>query len=248
MATAIAQQPIVARTLPGRRYDHLFFSMMSALILVSVFIGFAPTYFLAGVFRAPLPSPIIHFHGAAFSCWVLLLVVQTSLVSAHRVDIHRRLGLVAFGLAALMPILGVLAATNMLGRNTAPPGLDPKTFYIVPMSDMLNFAVLIFFAYRARSNSPEHKRLILIATVSLLTAAYVRFHVGFLHGKIFPAMLVSYGFLLLLALYDLWSTRKLHRATLLGSLLVIAVQFARFPFSHTTAWQSFATWAQSLAR
>src|SRR2546430_6276618 len=42
--------------------------------------------------HAPLPSLTIHLHGAAFSCWILLLVTQTSLVSAGRVDIHRRLG------------------------------------------------------------------------------------------------------------------------------------------------------------
>ena len=78
--------------LPGRRYDHLFFSAMALLILATVFVGFARTYYLAGVFHAPLPSLIIHLHGAAFSCWILLLVTQTSLVSAGRVDIHRRLG------------------------------------------------------------------------------------------------------------------------------------------------------------
>lgn len=161
MATVVAQQQISVRSLPGRRHDHVFFSVMSVLLLVSVFIGFGPTYYLAGVFRASLPSLIIHFHGAAFSCWVLLLVVQTSLVAAHRVDIHRRLGFFGFCLASLMVILGALAATNMLARNVAPPGYDPKEFYIVPMGDVLIFAALIFFAFRARFNSAAHKRFIL---------------------------------------------------------------------------------------
>jgi hypothetical protein len=57
---------------------------MAALMLATVFIGFAPTYYLAGVFQAPLPNRLIHVHGAAFSCWMLLLIVQTSLVSAGR--------------------------------------------------------------------------------------------------------------------------------------------------------------------
>lgn len=248
MATVIAQQQISVRSLPGRRHDHVFFSVMSVLLLVSVFIGFGPTYYLAGVFRASLPSLIIHFHGAAFSCWVLLLVVQTSLVAAHRVDIHRRLGFFGFCLASLMVILGALAATNMLARNVAPPGYDPKEFYIVPMGDVLIFAALIFFAFRARFNSAAHKRFILIATVSLLTAAFTRFHLDFMFLKIVPAMLVSYAFLVFLALYDLWSTHKLHRATRLGSAFVICMQFLRFPFAHTSAWVSFASWAQHLAR
>src|SRR5215472_11168252 len=78
----------IATSLPGRRFDHAFFTSMALLMLATVFAGFARTYFLAGVFRAPLPGLIIHMHGAAFSCWILLLITQTSLVSAGRVDIH----------------------------------------------------------------------------------------------------------------------------------------------------------------
>jgi hypothetical protein len=66
---------------------------MALLMLVTVFVGFAPSYYLAGLFRAALASPIIHVHGALFSCWILLRVTQTSLVSAGRGDVHRRLGM-----------------------------------------------------------------------------------------------------------------------------------------------------------
>jgi hypothetical protein len=247
MAAALAT-PIVAKTLPGARFDHLFFSVAAILVLVSVFIGFAPTYFLAGVFRAHLPSTLIHFHGAIFSCWILLLVLQTSFVSAHRVDIHRRVGLFGFTLACLMVILGLLAGANLLVRNVAPPGVDAKTFYVIPFSEMIMFPILVFLAYRARKHPAAHKRFILIATVSLLGAAFARFHVFFLYKRILPALFASYCFLLLLALYDLWSTHKLHRATSLGSILVIGVGLLRFPFAHTAVWQIFAAWVQSRAR
>ena len=125
MVTAIAHPSNPAKpsvSLPGRRYDHLFFSAMALLMLITVFVGFARTYYLAGVFHAPLPSLIIHVHGAAFSCWILLLVSQTSLVSAGRVDIHRRLGIAGFLLACLMVVLGVLAASDALVREAGPAG------------------------------------------------------------------------------------------------------------------------------
>jgi len=245
MATAIAASD--AKRLPDRRFDHLFFSGMSLLVLVCVFIGFAPTYFLAGVFRAHLPNIIIHFHGAVFSCWILLLVLQTGLVSAHRVDLHRRIGLFGFALACLMVILGSLAAANLLVRSVAPPGIDPKTFYVIPFSEMIMFAVLVLLAYRARRDPAAHKRFILIATVALLGVAFTRFHVFFLHRRVLPALLASYSFLLLLALYDLWSTHRLHHATSLGSALVIGVGLVRVPLAHTAAWQLFASWVQSHA-
>src|SRR5947209_10078315 len=199
-------------TLPGSRYDHIFFSGMAALLLVTVFAGFAPSYYLAGVFRAPLPSPIIHVHGAVFSCWILLLITQASLVSAGRVDIHRRLGIAGFALACLMVVVGVLAATNALVRNF-PPGRDALAFFIVPVTDMVVFPVLILFAFRARSNPQVHKRIILVATIALMTAPIARLPFAWLHRKPPMAHLASYGFLLLMVAYDLWSTHKPHRAT-----------------------------------
>lgn len=63
----------LSTSLHGRRYDHPFFSAMAVLILATVLAGFAPSYYFAGIFRAPLPSTIIHVHGAVFSCWILLL-------------------------------------------------------------------------------------------------------------------------------------------------------------------------------
>lgn len=245
MATAIATSEL--KRLPGRQFDHVFFSAVFLLILVCVFIGFAPTYFLDGVFRAHLPSPIIHLHAAVFSCWILLLVVQTGLISAHRVDLHRRVGLFGFALACLMVIFGSLAGVNLLVRNVAPAGFNPRTFYVVPFSEMIMFAAIVFLAFRARTDPPAHKRFILIATAALLGVAFTRFHVSFLHRKFLPALLASYSFLLLLALYDLWCTHRLHRATYLGSALVIGVGLVRLPLAHTAAWQFFASWVQSHA-
>jgi len=251
MATTVAQprslsNPIVA--LPGRRYDHYFFSGTAGLMLATVLIGFGPTYYLAGVFNAPLPSWIIHVHGALFSCWMLLLVAQNSLAWAGRVDIHKKLGLLGFVMACLMVVVGWTAATDRLVRGTAPPGLDTYFFYIVPMTDMVIFATLIFFAFRARRDPSAHKRIIYIATVGVLIAAIARFPFKWLFHNGLHAGIASYVFLLLLAAYDLWSTRKIHRATLWASGFLIFIQQIRFPIGKSAAWHSFAAGVQSFFR
>jgi hypothetical protein len=64
---------------------------------------------------------LLHVHGAVFSLWVLLLITQTSLVAAKRVDVHRRLGLLGFGLACVMVVLGVLVASDQIARHAAQP-------------------------------------------------------------------------------------------------------------------------------
>jgi len=102
MATGVIRQS-------NHRFENLFFSGMAVLILATVFLGFARSYYLAGVFKAPLPNLIVHIHGAVFSTWILLLIAQTSLVATGGIDLHRRLGLLGFGLACLVVILGLLA-------------------------------------------------------------------------------------------------------------------------------------------
>ena len=67
MATAVTTPAKSSARLPGRRYDHVFFSSVVVLMVATVIIGFGPTYYYAGVFRAPLPAPILHVHGAVFS-------------------------------------------------------------------------------------------------------------------------------------------------------------------------------------
>jgi FtsH-binding integral membrane protein len=247
MGTAVATSTVKVRGgVPGRKYDHLFFSAMALLLLGSVFLGFAHSYYLAGMFHAPLPSAIIHVHGALFSSWILFLLAQTTLVAAGRTDVHRRIGIAGFLLACLMVIVGVWAGTNALARNFAPPGVDAKTFYVIPITDMLVFAVLVFFAYRARFDSAAHKRIIIIATVALMIAAIARWPFPLLLGNPLAAALVSYLFLLMLMAYDLWSTHKIHRATIWASVFLIFVQQIRFPIAQTAAWHAFATWAQNL--
>jgi len=226
-----------------RQAERRFFVAMALLIVASVFLGFAKSYFLAGMFRAHLPSLIIHIHGAVFTSWILLLIVQTSLVSAGRVDIHRRLGGFGFCLAPLMIVMGSLAATDLLVRNDAAMGVDAKTFYAASLGDMFIFATLIFFAFRERLNPAAHKRLILIATITLLGAAINRWPFSLILVHPILINLIDDAFLLPLIAYDLWSMRRIHRATIWGGLFLIAVQQLELPIGSTALWQSFATWA-----
>src|SRR5205814_6711557 len=130
-------------------------------MVIAVFIGFAHSYYLAGVFSAPLPSAIIHIHGAVFSGWLFLIMAQTSLVSAGRVDLHRRLGIASMIYAAIMVPLGLLAATDSLVRANSPvPGRDPRVLLIVPTTEVLIFGVLMGYAVYYRRIPATHTRLI----------------------------------------------------------------------------------------
>jgi hypothetical protein len=247
MATATLPSRTTAFKASGRA-ENFFFCGMALLMLATVLVGFARTYFLAGVFRAPLPATIIHVHGAVFTSWVLLFITQTSLVAAGRVDIHRKLGMFGFSLACLMVVVGWLAATNSLSRGVSPPGsgLDSKTFYAVPLGAMLSFSILVFFAFRARSNPAAHKRLILMATIGLMGAPTARPPFAAITGRPPFGPVFIWLFLLLLVGYDLWSTHKVQRATIWGGLFLVIITQIAVPIGMTGAWHSFATWAVTL--
>jgi len=255
MATALAQQQSsvsVTSNLPGRRFDHVFFPGVAWLMLIIVFVGFAPSYYLAGALRAPLPSLAIHVHAIVFSSWILLLIVQTSLTVAGRVDVHRRLGIAGFILAGSMLIVGVWAATDQLARESHVR--DPLAFYIFPLANVVAFALLTVFAYRARFDSVAHKRLIIVASTALMAAPIARWHLhGFLQTRAFGMSAIvgerlSYIFLLLLIAYDLWATRRVHRATVWAGAFLIIFQQSALYFGRTWAWHAFAGWVRAMAR
>jgi hypothetical protein len=218
---------------------------MVVLLLASVALGFAHTYFLAGVFNAPLPSRILHIHGAIFSSWMLLLLVQTMLVSGRRVRIHRQLGIAGFFLAALIVILGVLAAADSLARRGSHATSEILSFSINPFTALLIFAVLAGSAFRLRSKPDAHKRLILLATIALTPPAIYRWPFASVYHNQIRATVISCVFVLLLVAYDFLSTHKAHRATLFGAILMGFVYLIRIPIGQTEHWHAVARWVQS---
>lgn len=256
MASTSAQQQIaipVTRRLPGRRFDHVFFSAVAWLMLTTVFVGFAPSYYLAGAVHAPLPSLAVHVHAVVFSLWILLLIAQTSLTAARRIDIHRRLGIIGFLLACCMLIVGIWAATDQLARGSHAS--DPLGFYIFPLANVIAFATLIVCAYRARFDSAAHKRLIIVASTALMTAPIARWHLHWSIGRqrVFGvrapvAEALSYLFIVLLIAYDGWATRRVHRVTVWAGAFLIGFQQFAGQFGKTSLWHAFAGWVQHLAR
>jgi hypothetical protein len=215
-------------------------------LLAVVAIGFAPTYYMAGVFRAPLPSPILHVHGALFSTWMLLLMVQSGLISAKRVDWHRRLGVAGFLLACVMVVAAILGAANLALRLKAVPNSEPTLgFLVVPFTDAFDFAVLAGFAYALRRSPAQHKRLIIIATAGIAGAAFFRWHVPILFHDGYAAYTASYVFLLFIGAYDLWSTHRLHPATIWGSAFLIFMEQISRIVGPSAPFHTFMHWVQS---
>jgi hypothetical protein len=224
---------------PSRTADRVFFSAMPFVMLAMVLYGFARTYFLVGMVAAPLPNKLIHVHGAAFTSWMILLIVQTALVSTKNVKLHMKLGLFGFGLAVAMVVLGTLAAVDALRRGEHVLGLDAQTFFVIPITGMLLFGTLVFFAYKLRRNPEAHKRLITIATIAIMDAAVGRWQHPAILQRIPPTQdLVILALLLMLVFFDLFNLHRVSKYTLWGEVFVMAVHLVRVPLGHTAAWHA----------
>jgi hypothetical protein len=223
--------------------DRIFFPVMCLLFLVTVWLGFSKTYYAAGMVRAHLPAPIIHVHAAVMTLWLLTLTVQTALVSVRKVKLHMAVGLWGFGLAACIPVIGSMAAVNALRRDMSPPGsgLSPLTFFVVPVSALLAFAILAAWSYSVRRKPEQHKRLILLATIPLLDAAIGRFPTTLdIASSPMAQLAIICVFPAAMVVYDLISRRKILRVTWIGSLMLLAMWLTRIPLAQTAPWQAFA--------
>ncbi len=236
---SLSRQPVYRPV--NRTAERTFFSCMAVLLCVVVYIGFSPTYFRAGMLRAPLPSPILHVHGAVFTLWMAIFLVQSALISARRVAWHRSFGTVAFCLPPVMVVLGLMAAVDALHRGVRIGPLDPATSFAIPLLGIICFAIVIYAAWRTRRKPDIHKRLVLLATIGLTEAAFGRFpweRMGFPPAA---GAVTGIGVLLLLVIaYDLVSLHRIHRATLWAAPLIFVVSAFAVPLGMTAVWHNFS--------
>lgn len=231
----------------ARQREHLFFSGMAIAVLITVFAGFAPSYYLKSYFGGPSLMPLLHMHGMIFSSWIILFVTQTTLVAANRTRVHRRLGIAGAVIAVLMMMVGTVTAIIRAKQGAAPPGIPPLAFLTVPLFDMLVFPSLVGAGFYFRRKVDVHKRLMLLATIAILPAAVARLPFAFIQQN---GPLAFFGlsdlFIVPCIVYDIISRGRVHRATILGGLLIVASQPLRLMLAGTQAWLSFATWLTQL--
>ena len=235
-----------ARTATSGNRDRIFYTGMAIAMALTVFIGFARTYYLRGYF-GPATSvtggtelaPLVHLHGILFTAWILLFIVQTGLIAARRAAVHRRLGLAGALLAVAMVIVGTKTAIAAAARGSAPPGLDPLVFLVVPLFDMLLFASFVAMALRRRRDKEAHKRLMLLAYVSIIVAGVARIPGVIALG---PLGFFALSFLFAVAgmIYDRQSRGRVHPVYKWGMAVLVLSVPVRLALSSTSAWRSFA--------
>lgn len=239
MATiAASPRPLVS---PVAR-DRKFYVGMAIAMLFTALVGFSPTYFVglisghARTITGRVPNATVHLHALLFMSWLVLFIVQTSLVATHRVKVHRKLGYFGVALAAAMIVVGGRTAVEAARLGAVPPGANPWNFIAIPFGDITTFAIFFLAAVLWRNDKDKHKRLMVLATACLMSAALVRWP-----GVLRVGPLVSYGLTLLFpiagAVYDRWSRGRVHPVYWWGLALIVLGVPVRVVLLSSPAWE-----------
>ena len=186
---------------------------MAAVLLVIVAVGFARSFYLRSILNAghatslTLPAYIVA-HGIVLTLWFLLFLGQALLALSGRLHLHRSLGIAGGALAAVVFALSMLVVVRSVVRETS-------LVVIGDMALLILFAILVTTSIWFRRKPEVHKRLMTIASISIVAPAIARWPGA---QSMLPLSVVLPQLSLYAAqvVYDVRSSRRVHPATAWG--------------------------------
>ena len=212
--------------------DHWMFVIMAGFLFFVVLSGFIPSsmLYVEGVEagrRPPIP-PVLHLHAVLMGSWMTLLLVQSTLMATGRSAYHKKLGLIAFVHVPAIIITGMFVIkvyteqhyARHAGMTAAEIAQDidvTMALVVYLIREGILFALFMAWALSVRRSNPQlHKRLIILATVLPMTAAYARHQTVWLGDLgMYNELFWDVGCVVMMMpmfLWDLYRTGKIHRA------------------------------------
>lgn len=220
---------------------------IAGLLAIAIF-AFWPSYF------AKLPSgPTIymHFHAAVMLAWMLLLVVQPTLIRAGRRELHRRLGRTSYVLAPTAVVSAVLLSHSRFAPMSAAEFAGAAAFLYLPFAASVLFAVCYALAIRWRREPLLHSRWMIGTALTLIDPIVARI-LGFrlsplADERLYP--LIGYGLaLLILVVLSVADRRSGRVRAVFPAMLVLfgTVYAGFFVLAPTEPWARLAAWFRAL--
>jgi hypothetical protein len=234
---------INANLLPRLADRRLFLTAAIGFPLL-VLIGYFKSYYFSAFFDVrPVANSLVHAHGIVMSLWVIYFVVQVALIRSKNIKLHMSMGMAGIALAALVVIVGMATAyDSQLVRLSAPPGLEPYKFFIIPLVDMFLFVIFFTGAIYYRKRPAEHKTLMLMTAINFLPPAFARMPFIPEQGFILWLFGISAAIAFLCLIWFTAKHRKLNKVFALSVLLFVASLPLRLIFAETTVWHNFTNW------
>ena len=214
----------------GRPDSRAFFMVMSGALLLIVLLGFGRSLYLRPFTDLPSLPPAVWVHGSILTAWYVGAFAQATLVTSGRTDLHRRLGWWVAGVGAAVIVVGTTVTLAFVGRRAAL-GTDIegriRFFADIVWGDIaaiVAFAVFFGLALAWRKRVDLHKRLMILGSLALLEPALFRIWGWKVFAGVdrnWAALGVLVVAVVVLALHDLATRRKVLAVTLLGGVLLV---------------------------
>ena len=220
-----------------KRGEPFFFWM--ALVLIAIVVsGFSLLAFSRP--GGPLATPLfLHFHGAVFLGWFVLLAVQARLAGLGNTALHKRLGLASVALALGIVVLGYLVVRFALQKPDMTIAGRPAIIgSVFPVWDIINFAIAYTLGFANRSNAASHKRFMLCAAILMIDPAMARL---VLTPGLPGALILLFELALFAALigYDVIRLKRPHGASLIGLGLFAGAMAFKLNIENFAWWPDF---------
>ena len=227
-----------------RPSDRRLFLAAAILFPLVVIAGYFKSYYFSAFFDVPsVANKLVHAHAIVMTLWVAYFSMQIALIRTKNVRLHMTMGMAGIVLATLVVLVGTATAYDaQLVRGSAPPGVNPHSFFVLPMLDMALFVIFFVGAIYYRKRPTEHKTLMLMTAIAFMPAALFRLPV------VNPQFMIHWAFVapMLVALACLgWHRtkhRKLNKVFAASVLLVIAAHPLRIALLSSEAWLRFTAW------
>lgn len=230
--------------------DGIFFTAMASAVALTVFAGFARTYYLADWLpapaRTPPMTPLLHVHALVFTAWILLCIVQPALIARGSRQLHRSLGWFAAATAAAVWLLGNAVSVEAMEHGFRGVG-NPYAFYAITFFSIQAFGLIVLLAILKRNRPATHKRLMLLSSAAILEAAVGRLPLDIMAAAAPFSFYVGSDLIVIAGMiHDRLSRGRIHPVWIWGGGALVISQIVRIGIMQTEPWLDFAHWMANL--
>ncbi len=216
-----------------------FYLLVTFALTAFVIAGFAKSYYLKLFSGLPPLTTLLHVHAIVFTMWLGLFIAQAWLVAAHRVDLHRKLGIASAAFAGAVFIVGVLSAfETAISGHVSPSGLEPAQFSIIPLTSIALFGAFIALGIAFRRKPGLHRRFMIlgfIASISPASGRVIRLLDLEAHRNVLIPLCAAL-FIGACLVHDWRKYRVVHSAYLIGGLVIVASWPLRLVIGRSDWW------------
>ena len=237
---------------PAREDRRTAFIWLSLFwIIIGVGFGFDLQHYLH---ESPAVPFITHVHAVVTTLWLLDMTVLILLVEAGNVKLHRLLGWFTVGFSVVLVVIAPWSELSWQALNLHTPGSFPPQFLSIAFDEVVSFVLLLPYGILLRNNLAAHRRVMMLAVISITGAGFARLlglflppATGFV-GTYFYFEGGSVLIILTMFLLD-WKRNRVMKQFIQGTLVQVAVGLAGTWLYFNATWQAISTgWLEAWVR